>query len=240
LPLRGDYHTHTRYSHGRGTIRDNVAQAAALGLEAIAITDHGPGSIFVGLKRGLEQIKDEAKACADEFGIQVLVGLEANIVDLEGHIDIETSIIEELDILLVGLHHWVWPRNLQALCHFYGAVPLGWPGIREKNTEALIGAIRRYPVTCITHPGLKMAIDTAQLACAAVGYGTALEINTSHRQVDVDYIQVAAGTGVDFLINSDAHTPQRVGDFAWGVELVERSGLPWERVRNSWQGKGLP
>ncbi|MFR6641738.1 MAG: PHP domain-containing protein [Christensenellales bacterium] len=37
----GDYHTHTYYSHGKGTIEDNVRAAAEKGLKQIAITDHG-------------------------------------------------------------------------------------------------------------------------------------------------------------------------------------------------------
>ena len=38
-----DYHTHTTFSHGKGSIEDNVKEAVKKGLKAIAITDHGPG-----------------------------------------------------------------------------------------------------------------------------------------------------------------------------------------------------
>ena len=49
--LTGDYHTHTVFSHGKGTIRENVLHARQLGLKAIAITDHGPGHNEHGMKR---------------------------------------------------------------------------------------------------------------------------------------------------------------------------------------------
>jgi putative hydrolase len=39
--ITADYHTHTRYSHGKGTIEDNVRVARDMGLKSIAIADHG-------------------------------------------------------------------------------------------------------------------------------------------------------------------------------------------------------
>ena len=37
-----DHHTHTVYSHGKGTIEDNVRVASEKGHSSIAITDQGP------------------------------------------------------------------------------------------------------------------------------------------------------------------------------------------------------
>ena len=45
-----DHHTHTIYSHGKGSIEDNVRVAAARGLKSVAVTDHGPGHLTYGLK----------------------------------------------------------------------------------------------------------------------------------------------------------------------------------------------
>ena len=35
-----DHHTHTVYSHGKGSIEDNVKVALSKGLKSVAITDH--------------------------------------------------------------------------------------------------------------------------------------------------------------------------------------------------------
>ena len=46
-----DYHTHTTFSHGKGSIEDNVKVAISKGLKALAISDHGPGHLTYGVKR---------------------------------------------------------------------------------------------------------------------------------------------------------------------------------------------
>ena len=50
--LLWDIHTHTVYSHGTGTIEDNVKAAAAKGLLCVGIADHGIGHAFFGMKEG--------------------------------------------------------------------------------------------------------------------------------------------------------------------------------------------
>ena len=49
--IYGDYHTHTTYSHGKGSVEDNVKAAIAAGLREIAITDHGPRHLLAGVKK---------------------------------------------------------------------------------------------------------------------------------------------------------------------------------------------
>ena len=36
----GDYHTHTNYSDGKGSVMDNALAARQRGLKEIAVTDH--------------------------------------------------------------------------------------------------------------------------------------------------------------------------------------------------------
>ena len=49
--LLGDYHTHTVFSHGKGTIEENVKVAQKKGLKEIAIADHGFQHRLYNIKR---------------------------------------------------------------------------------------------------------------------------------------------------------------------------------------------
>ena len=77
----GDYHTHTIYSHGKGTVRDNVMAAKQKGLKEIAITDHGLKHIAFGLKnKKIIKLKNDIEEIKDSLGVKVLLGIEANII----------------------------------------------------------------------------------------------------------------------------------------------------------------
>ena len=81
--LTADYHTHTPYSHGKGTVEENAARAKELGLKQIGITDHGFSHLAFGLKR--KKVPDliaDCKRASEKLGIDVLVGMESNIRSL--------------------------------------------------------------------------------------------------------------------------------------------------------------
>ena len=49
--IKADYHSHTTYSDGKGSVLDNVRAARKKGIMTIAISDHGWGHGFFGLKK---------------------------------------------------------------------------------------------------------------------------------------------------------------------------------------------
>jgi len=77
-----DYHTHTTFSHGKGSIEDNVKAAIAQGLKAIAISDHGPGHLTYGVKRkDFPVMRDEIERLKLVYPeINIYLSVEANIV----------------------------------------------------------------------------------------------------------------------------------------------------------------
>ncbi len=122
ITLYADYHTHTIYSHGTGTIMDNVMAARRKGLTEIAITDHGIRHLTFGVrKKNIIKMRQEIdKINQNCEGIKVLLGMECNIVSSEGDIDMNDDIRKYLDILLVGYHMMVLPQSLRDTWNIYG------------------------------------------------------------------------------------------------------------------------
>ena len=89
MTLTGDYHTHTVYSHGKGSVFDNARRAKEIGLGEIAISDHGFAQMAFGLRRRqLPQLIEDCRAAGRETGIPVYVGIEANICGESGKTDL--------------------------------------------------------------------------------------------------------------------------------------------------------
>ena len=241
MKIIGDYHTHTIYSHGKGTIRENVEAAIEKGLKEIAICDHGPGHFSYGVKRkNIFKMRNEIDELNKEYkDIKILLGLEANIMSYDGDIDVDKEILEAIDILLVGFHYGIIPTNGKSMYYFYFLNPISkiFPFVRKRaielNTNAMIKAIEKYPIDVITHPGSKAKLDIEKLAMAAYRSNTALEINSHHSELSIENIKIALKTDVDFIINSDAHHPDRVGDFEMGIERALKANVPIKRIRNA-------
>ena len=162
MPLEADLHLHTLASgHAYSTVKEMVLAAKEKGLKMIALTDHGPR-----MPGGphLYHFTNLAALPRVMEGIEVLRGVEANILDANGTLDLPDSVLQDLDIVLAGLHRGTG---------FDGASS-------EEYTKAAIEALKHPRVHLIVHPGNpEFPIDLERLVLAAAGLGKALEINNS-------------------------------------------------------------
>lgn len=242
MKLYADYHTHTTYSDGRGTPAENIEAAAGRGLAAVAVTDHGPKGIGIGVD-GPETfltIKEEVAGLASRFPeIRALVGAEAAVISSDGRLDLPKDVIGQLDLLIAGLHPYYMPEKLEdALLYTLPNLAARFnrsarEKMRNANTKALIETIHSYPVDIISHPDLMLPVDTGELARACAGKETALEVNTGHHYNKEEIVRSAARWGARLAINSDAHYPESVGELASGLALVEKLRFPAEMVINA-------
>ncbi|CAK7060447.1 PHP domain-containing protein [Tissierella sp.] len=250
IKLIGDYHTHTIYSsgfrkegkHAIGTIRDNAEAALAKGLSEIAITEHGPGHYLYGVrKKRIPLMRDEIDRLNEEFmpkGLKILLGIESNLVGLDGTLDVDEKLLKYIDFLIMGYHYGATPKTLKDGIGLYVLNPIskifriGKEKAKELNTRAYIKALGKYPINMISHPGSKAVVDIVELAREANKYGTALEISAKHSQLSVESIKLLLDMDVIYMVNSDAHRPEDVGNVENGIRKAKEANLPLDRIKN--------
>ncbi len=237
-----DLHTHTTYSHGKGSVEDNVREAVARGLSYIAISDHGPGHLFYGINRNdIPNLKRDIEKMNVKFPkLQVKMSVEANTVHGGNGLDIRPEEFDQFDFVIAGFHfglfgcssirNWLWNHGLR----------WGEEGLRRKNTEMIINALRKNDIAILTHPGDKGPFDIRAIAEVCAETNTLMEINCRHDHLTEEEIRIAAEVPeVKFILSSDAHVPEAVGRCESGLERALRAGLDPARIVNIAEKKGV-
>lgn len=241
MVLFGDYHTHTKYSrnnHGKGTVLENASVAVNKGLKQIAITDHGFNHIFYGIRRrDIASVKEDILNAKEVTGVDILLGVEANLISLDGKIDVNEEDFEFLDILLMGKHDMVKTQSLKDWNSLITANLFGSPFAPSKqrlnkNTTAYLKALDKYPIDIITHLNVNCPTDTLAVARMAREKGTYIEINGKRIAFTDKELLTMAEEGVKFIVNSDAHQPEMVGECNKPMDLIFRLGLPISQIVN--------
>ena len=239
--LTGDYHTHTPYSHGKHTVAENARAAKEAGLQQLGIADHGFSHIAFGLRRKkIASYKAECQAASKEYGLDVLVGIEANIRGVDGKADLTERDFEDFDLYLCGKHVFVsYDKFSDVFGYFLGNFIadkfLKNPSKRliERNTKAYINTIKNNPIDAVTHLNYLCPANALEVAKCAADYGVYIELNSKKQHLtDEELCEMTAKTSARFIINSDAHSQDRVGDKKRVEEQLNRIGFPLERIDN--------
>jgi putative hydrolase len=238
--LKYDWHTHTVFSHGRGTIEENVLEARAKGLESIAITDHGPGHFGYGFRRrDISKMRAEIDELNRKYDdIEIYMSVEANIINKSGDLDVRPEEFELYDFVIAGYHfgtlgeHKADSIRLHAKNLLASKTGKYSDALTAENTELVVNALSSNKIMTLTHPGDKGRVDLDAVFKACEETGTYLEISNRHRQLTVEEIRMAAKYDVKFIIGSDAHVPQRVGTCENAVRRIIEAGIDEERIVN--------
>jgi putative hydrolase len=225
MKLLVDLHTHTLASgHAYSTITENAQSAARRGLELLGITDHGPslpGAPLPSYFGNLSVLPEEI------CGVKILPGVEANIINHEGELDVPPYYLAQLKLVLVGLHPGCYPG-----------------GTVEENTKAFIKAMENPYTDMMVHPGrVDFEMDLERIAHASARLNIPAEINNSTLAVIKSRIRarknchlfaryVAKYKG-PIILGSDAHYCDRVGDFGHALDLVREAGISENQILNT-------
>jgi histidinol-phosphatase (PHP family) len=242
--LPGDYHVHTTYSDGSGSVAECIEQAIAVGLPEIGIADHvsavqpspweTPTIPFARLERYVAEVRDAASRY-DE--ITVLLGIEADYVP--GHeVQLQALLADwPFDYVVGGVH---------VVDDFDFDDPARRQDPRWSDADALFAAyyqtVRQAAefgsFDVIAHldyiglwghapgPAVSDAIGSSLDAIAASG--AALELNTDRISDPAgvmypsdELLRAAGARSTPLVISSDAHAAEHVGQL-WN-EAMERA-----------------
>ena len=218
------------------SIADNVKEASARGLRAIAISDHGPGHLTYGVKRkNFALMRKEIETLKPLYpDMDIYLSVEANIVSNGNHLDVTEEEMKWFDFIIGGYHYGI--RKGYCVGNWLdkrGLVPgsIG-KSLLVKNTDMTVKALYDNNLRILTHPGDKGRFDIKEIAKACAATDTWMEISTWHDHLTTEEIKIAATEDVKFIVSSDAHSPYRVGSFTGGVQRALEAGLDLERIVN--------
>ena len=213
MARKADVYKRQAYS----SVSEICAAAAQKGLQLVAITDHGPAMpggthrYYFGNLRALPRYID---------GVRVLSGVEANIINYDGELDLPPSYLRQLDLVWAGLHQ-----------------PCIRPGNRDENTRALVKALENPLVDGIVHPGNpEFIIDAEKMVLKAEEQQKLIEINNNSfavrsgsRENCLRIATLVKERGGLVAANSDAHHPSAVGEMGDAVRAARLLGIEEER-----------
>jgi putative hydrolase len=219
LKLVVDSHTHTVSSgHAYSTVQENAKEAGFNGIEMFAVTDHGPAL------KGAPSLLHfwNLKAIPDTiYGVRVIKGVEANIINYSGQTDMPDEILRKLDFAIASFHDITIE-----------------PSTVEEHTNALIKALENPYIDAIAHPGNAVfQVDIDKVVRAAARNNKLIEINNHSFSIrkgsDLncrEFLYKCKEHGVRITCGSDAHISFDVGKLDIVKAMIDETGIPEELV----------
>ena len=233
MDIKIDTHSHTLASgHAYSTIREMAESAKAKNLEVLSITEHAPtmpGSCHEFYFYNLKAIP------RDYYGIPLLLGVELNILDPLGNVDMRASLLGQMDIAIASIHGPCFGEGFDFetfVNHQYTSLDY---------TNAYVNAMKNPLIHVIGHPDdSRYQPDYEKLVRAAKETGTLLEVNnsslspTSFREGTWDNVltmlDLCKEHEVMVTTGSDAHIESDVGNFHHIKKVFKHCNFPEELV----------
>lgn len=220
-----DMHTHTIASgHAYSTLQENIIAAQQKGLTYLGLSEHGPAmpggphifyfSNYKCIPRQYQQLS-------------LFCGIEANIMDDNGRLDIEEDILKKVDYVIASMHtNCIKPKT------------------ELENTKASIEAMKNPYVKVLGHPDdSRYLLNRKEIVLAAKEEQVAIEINNSSlhpksariggRENICELLSLCKEYKVPVLLGTDSHISYTIGNFEQTLVLLEETDFPEELILNT-------
>ena len=219
-----DLHTHSIVSgHAYSTLLENINYCAEKGIKILGTSEHAPTMPgaphywYFGNMKVVPRVIN---------GVTILRGCEANILDIDGSLDMTDESSRNLDYMIASFHE-----------------PVFKPKSKEENTAAILNVMDKYDkVEMLGHLGNpNYELDYEAIVKKAKEKNIMIEINnssllgSSRVGSDVNCKKVALlcrEIGTKVILTSDAHINTCIGVSNKGIELLEEIQMPKELVMN--------
>lgn len=220
-----DVHTHTIASgHAYNTMMEMIREAQVKGLEVYGITEHAPkmpGSCHDFYFHNLKVVERR------HGDLELLLGVELNILDDRGTVDLAEPYLGSMDVTIASLH-----------------TPCITPGSRQYNTECLIQAMKNPHINIIGHPDDgRYPLDYEAVVQAAGDTHTLLEINNNSlspksfrqntRENSLELLKFCKQYQVSVIMGSDAHYYRDILNHEFSLSVLKEADFPEELVVNT-------
>lgn len=220
-----DLHTHTLASgHAYNTMTEMAAAAKEAGLKLLGITDHAPAMPGSCHKFHFDNFRIIDRQA---YAVPLMLGVELNILDSNGSVDLPSELLEALDYSIASLHPPCVPFMSKA-----------------DTTNAIIQVMKNKSVHIIGHPDDgRFPLDYETVVKAAKDTHTLLEVNNSSllptsfrpraRENYLEMLEYCIKYKVSVVLNSDAHINTTVGRHDENMALLKLLNFPEELVMNT-------
>ncbi|MBF4510044.1 MAG: histidinol-phosphatase HisJ family protein [Aeromicrobium sp.] len=250
-----DLHVHTwRCRHATGEVGDYVAAAIQAGVRTLAITEHmplAPALMAIPGAAGYAMPAAELpeyvteitgrRECAADRGVELLLGIEADLVPESFDHVREVLAAHPFDVVLGSVHFidgWAFDDPERADGYAGRDIDAMW----ERYFADVVTAARTGLADVIGHIDLVKKFGYRpngpsgalyhDLACALAETGVAVEVNTAGLRKPCaeiypgdELLAALSAAGVPVTIGSDAHAPSEVGYGAVAaITALERAG----------------
>ena len=223
MKLIADLHTHTIAStHAYATITEMAEEAARQELFALAITDHArtmpgaPGPFYF-----------ESLCILPKYlkGVRLLAGIEANICDYNGNLDVEPGLQQQLDWVVASLH----------------TITIEGEADVEKCTEAYLRVAENPNVNVIGHSGSEyFKYDYDKVIPVFAKEGKLVEINDSAFRYKKDCLsncvtiaKLCKKYGARICVDTDSHFTHTLGRGYETLKMLEEIDFPESLIVNT-------
>ena len=219
-----DLHSHTLASgHAYNTIMEMASAAKDKNLKIYGITEHGP--MMPGTCSELYFLNYKA-VDRSVFPVELLLGVELNILDSNGKVDLKNDLLKRQDVTIASLH-----------------VPTIKGLDKDGYTSAIVNAMKNPLINFIGHPDDgRFPIDYKAIVDASKETGTLLEVNNSSllpnaprkgaRENYEILLKLCREKNVPVVMGSDAHFCTAVGEHSMAEQLIKETDFPVELVLN--------